>query len=254
VNAVCPGYTDTPLVAGAAAIVRQFLGDVRQHFKPGEKPSSALVKAILINGAVRMKGQFAGELPAVPNSASGFGRASFAQIFEDLLFDDDQAHAVGTGEMRLYNFVVKDLTKPFKLTMVWTDAPAAVNFGGLTNKLYLQLVAPGGQVQQGDTKPFPNAVNPSSRSSSASRQAGRTPSACEASRSSGTRRSLRRWIGRSRTSLSSCRTVKHCSSLHNGTYPRQVRGRVLTEPAACLRIWRPGRASRPHRSQAHRAI
>jgi len=149
----------TPLVAGAAAIVRQFLGDVRQHFKPGEKPSSALVKAILINGAVRMKGQFAGELPAVPNSASGFGRASFAQIFEDLLFDDDQAHAVGTGEMRLYNFVVKDLTKPFKLTMVWTDAPAAVNFGGLTNKLYLQLVTPGGQVQQGDTKPFPNAVN-----------------------------------------------------------------------------------------------
>jgi len=149
----------TPLVAGTAALVRQFLIDTRQHVQPGEKPSSALLKAMLINGAVPVKGQFAGEVPALPNSACGFGRTALGNIFDDLQFDDEQVHAVGTGEMRLYEVVANDLTKPLKVTMVWTDAAASVNFGGLTNKLYLQLVSPSGQVREGDTKPFPNAVN-----------------------------------------------------------------------------------------------
>jgi serine protease AprX len=149
----------TPLVAGAAALVRQFLINARQHFKQGEKPSSALVKAILINGATAMDGNFAGEIPPLPNAVCGFGRVNLTDALADPLFDDEQANAVGTGEMRVYECVVRDRTKPFKVTMVWTDAPATVGVGGLTNKLYMQLVAPGGQIRDGDVKPFPNAVN-----------------------------------------------------------------------------------------------
>lgn len=37
-------------------------------------PSAALVKAFLVNGAVPVKGQFDGEVPAGANNVSGFGR------------------------------------------------------------------------------------------------------------------------------------------------------------------------------------
>jgi serine protease AprX len=149
----------TPLVAGAAAIVRQFLVDVRGHVKAGEKPSSALLKAVLINGAVAMKGQFPGEISSGPNPACGFGRVNLAAALEDFEFDDDETSAVGTGEMRVYDLTVRNATRPFAITMAWTDAPSAVNFGGLSNRLYLQLVTPGGVVRDGDVSAFPNAVN-----------------------------------------------------------------------------------------------
>src|SRR5262249_29504921 len=144
---------------GAAALVRQFLVVERQHVKPGEKPSSALVRAVLVNGASAMKGQFTGEIPAVPNSVCGFGRVDVATALGAFLFDDEPDHAVGTGEMRVFDVTAADTTKPLKLTLAWTDAPAAVNFGGLTNSLYLQLVTPGGQIIDGEIDAFPNAVN-----------------------------------------------------------------------------------------------
>jgi serine protease AprX len=88
----------TPLVAGAAALVRQHLIG---------KPSGALLKAFLVNGAVAMAGQFPGEIPAGPNVACGFGRVDVTQSLapEPLrrtLFADEPEHAVSTGQRRSY--------------------------------------------------------------------------------------------------------------------------------------------------------
>src|SRR5205814_2055611 len=59
----------TPLVAGCAAVLRETL------VKNGTpKPSAALVKALLINGAVDIAGQYTPpEIGATPNNISGFG-------------------------------------------------------------------------------------------------------------------------------------------------------------------------------------
>src|SRR5262249_25625065 len=39
----------TPLVAGVAALIRQYLVEQRHHVEPGSKPSGALIKAMLVN-------------------------------------------------------------------------------------------------------------------------------------------------------------------------------------------------------------
>jgi len=154
----------TPLVAGAAALVRQHLVEQHGHLQANRKPSGALLKAFLVNGAVAMPGQFAGEIPAGANTVSGFGRVDVARSLapEPLhrtLFADEPDHGVSTGEMRTYQVQAADTVIPLKITLVWTDAPAPVGVGGLMNQLYLQVRSPGGAVTNGDTSAFPQATN-----------------------------------------------------------------------------------------------
>jgi serine protease AprX len=153
----------TPLVAGAAALVRQYLVDRRGHLAPGRQPSAALLKAVLVGGAVAMPGQFAGEVPAGPNPVTGFGRvhagAAVAPGGMRPLFADAPHHAVTTGEMRTYLLRDVDPGRTLTVTLVWTDAPAPAGVGGLENALYLQLVDPSGRVLDGDVTPFPTATN-----------------------------------------------------------------------------------------------
>jgi len=76
----------TPLVAGAAALVRRTPSGAAGHYQDTVKPSGALIKAFLVNGGGELSpGQFtkgAGsppipatdEIPSEPNSVNGFGR------------------------------------------------------------------------------------------------------------------------------------------------------------------------------------
>lgn len=155
----------TPLVAGAAALVRQHLVEQRGHEQPGAKPSGALIKAFLVNGAVAMAGQVAGEIPAGPNNVNGLGRINLAEALTPgalarTLFADEPDYAVASGEMRTFQVQANDTAAPLKVTLVWTDAPALVNVGGLVNTLYLQVVPPGGAAAiDGDSTAFPVATN-----------------------------------------------------------------------------------------------
>jgi serine protease AprX len=150
----------TPLVAGAAALVRQHLVAQRQH----TTPSGALIKAFLVNGAVPIHGQFPGEVPAGPNNISGFGRVNLARSInpgpqQEMQFVQEPGEAVATGEMRRYRLEGVDAASPLDVTLAWTDAPSALGNGGLTNQLYLQLETPDGTVLDGDVTPFPTATN-----------------------------------------------------------------------------------------------
>jgi hypothetical protein len=64
----------TPLVAGCCAVLRETL------VKNGmTKPSAALIKALLINGAVQLSGQYnPAEVGPPPNNVSGWGRVDLA--------------------------------------------------------------------------------------------------------------------------------------------------------------------------------
>lgn len=154
----------TPLVAGAAALVRQHLIGQRQHLDPGVKPSGALIKAFLVNGAVSMNGgQFTNEIPAGPNAVAGFGRVNLGETLvpglQQALFDDEPEHAVESLQMRVFVLPGVDTARPLKVTLVWTDAPSPIGTGSLQNRLYLQVRSPDASVLNGDVTPFPTATN-----------------------------------------------------------------------------------------------
>jgi subtilisin family serine protease len=154
----------TPLVAGAAALVRQHLVSQRGHLQENRKPSGALIKAILVNGAVAPRGQFTGEIPVGPNPVSGFGRVDVTgsvapEPLHRMLFADEPDHAVSTGQMRTFQVRAADTALPLKFTLVWTDAPGLEGVGGLVNQLYLQLQAPDGGVTDGDVHPMLEVKN-----------------------------------------------------------------------------------------------
>lgn len=145
----------TPLVAGAAALVRQHLVE-QGHAEDGRRPSAALLKALLVNGAVAMLGQYPGEIPKGPNPVSGFGRIDVAGAVGAAYrsrFADAPADAVATGEIRRYRIEAADPEQPLKMTLVWTDAPSLEGLGGLVNELYLQLETPAGEVVNWDANP-----------------------------------------------------------------------------------------------------
>jgi subtilisin family serine protease len=139
----------TPLVAGAAALVREYFMEEQE-----EPPSAALIKAALLNGAVNMSpGQYgtgdAQEIPESPppNNVEGWGRLSldnalYPETPRVLRFMDVKT-GVTTGKTDTVYFWVEDDTEPLKVTLAWNDYPGSpVAGGGLVNDLDLSLIDP----------------------------------------------------------------------------------------------------------------
>jgi subtilisin family serine protease len=125
------------LAGGAAALVREYL----QKHQNTPVPTAALVKALLINGARSLNGPF-------PSPESGFGLLDLTGTLLALregTFHWKQGDAVATGEQRPYTFRVTHADAPFRVTLAWTDPPAAPGAAGaLVNDLDLRVIAPDG--------------------------------------------------------------------------------------------------------------
>lgn len=140
----------TPITAGTVALIRQYLQQACLH-----NPSAALVKAMLIHGAVPLAGQYTPpEVGTVPNNDEGWGRINlerslFPPYPSKLEFRDSATEALGTGDISNYTFTVVNTSVPLRATLVWTDYPSTPNVGRLVNQLRLSVVAPGGTVTQG---------------------------------------------------------------------------------------------------------
>ncbi len=138
----------SPLSAGAAALVRDYYLTAESH-----SPSAALIKATLINTAVDIGGynntsQEAG-LP-IPNNHEGWGliNVGAATASGNRTFVDNTA-GIGSGTAS-YQYTVAAGT-PFKVSLVWSDAPATSSSGlALVNNLNLRVTGPGGIVYQGN--------------------------------------------------------------------------------------------------------
>jgi len=142
----------TPLVAGAAAVVRQYY---QSNF--GHDASAALVKATLINSAVDLldennDGLDDNAIP-IPNNHEGWGRINLdaatdgSHVFEDA----GPAAALGTGGSATYQFNVENPGSPFRVSLVWTDYPSSETAAtNLVNDLDLQVISPGGTTYIGN--------------------------------------------------------------------------------------------------------
>jgi subtilisin family serine protease len=133
----------TPLVAGCAALVRQYL---REH-RGLNNPNAALVKAILIHSAeyIRYQYRHTTSTPWADNE-QGWGRINL----KSCLFPDnpareirfaDRIEGLRNGEKDLYSIELSDNAMPFRATLVYTDAPGEF----LVNNLNLYLNGPNGE-------------------------------------------------------------------------------------------------------------
>ena len=110
----------TPLVAGSAAVVREYL-----QSRGVNSPSAALVKAMLINGADLVAGQYVpSEVGVPPDISQGFGRVNLlrtinlgSQSETVKFFEENTALDTGNEESLFQGPVVKSA----KVTLVWTD-------------------------------------------------------------------------------------------------------------------------------------
>jgi len=152
----------TPLVAGAAALVRQYF---RDGYYPdgaaeparGFSPSGALLKAVLLNGTVNMREESENQ-PGVfsdapiPNNVEGWGRLN---LDRSLHFPGDpqklavrdvrNAQGLSTGESQVWQITVADGSQPLRATMAFTAPPGALAaLFPVVNDLDLKVVAPDG--------------------------------------------------------------------------------------------------------------
>jgi subtilisin family serine protease len=109
----------------------------------GATPSPAMLKALLINGAVDIGGPSA----PVPNNAQGWGRVhlpgSLGLGLESAYYDQVRV-LDNTGEVFERSFGVPNSTKPVRISLAWTDAPGAAGANpALVNNLDLEVVAGG---------------------------------------------------------------------------------------------------------------
>ncbi len=130
----------TPLVAGCVANVRAFLRTVHGM----KKPSAALLKALVINGAQGIDGGVPATPTGLPNNDTGFGRVDVQAVVgpyapgESIGFFDEGA-TLDTGQSSAHTVDVPGGAKLLKVTLVWTDPPGE----GLQSDLDLIVVAAG---------------------------------------------------------------------------------------------------------------
>ena len=155
----------TPFVAGAVAVLRECL------VKNGTgNPSAALLKALVINGAETLAGQYTPtEAGPSPNNNSGWGRLNLAGSVIIPGPDPDAGFGDGAplneGEETTITIEIPRRQEPhgatiqssgivpfggggptLKVTLVWSDPPGAM----LQNDLDLIVRAPGGLERHGN--------------------------------------------------------------------------------------------------------
>jgi hypothetical protein len=133
----------TPQVAGAAALVRQFL------IGRGENPSAALTKAILLSTTTYMTGERAGG--DLPQARQGWGLMNLGRVFDNTpKFYVNQTEILSdSGQQFLVTGEVKDPSQPFRVTLAWSDAPGFSGAAPWVNNLDLEVTI-NGQVYRGN--------------------------------------------------------------------------------------------------------
>jgi len=142
----------TPLVTGAAALVRQYLRQVKRR----RTPSAALIKATLLHAARYRADRHA---PVSDRSdydfAQGWGHLNLGSV---LIPPErvrvrwyERKFGLYSGQSWRWSCWIVDSNVPLKVTLVWTDYPGSAGHSpNLVNDLDLVLTSPAGRVYYGN--------------------------------------------------------------------------------------------------------
>jgi len=137
----------TPCVAGACALVRQYF--INSNY-PAASP--AMTKAFLVSATRYMSGVFAND--NLWSISQGMGELDLGTAFDGVarVLRDQVASDTftNTGPSRIFTGNINDPSKPFRVTVAWTDAPGALSASTeLVNDLDLTVTA-GGNTYKGN--------------------------------------------------------------------------------------------------------
>lgn len=139
-----------PLVAGGAAVVRDFYNKAHAL-----NASAALVKATLINSAVDLldennDGANDNDFP-IPNSHEGWGRVDLNAATDNTAQFVENTAGLATNGSVSYPYTVV-AGAPLRITVVWSDRAASANASvALVNDLDVVVTGPGGVQYLGNT-------------------------------------------------------------------------------------------------------
>jgi hypothetical protein len=134
-----------PLVAGGAAVVRDFYSKTYN----GMNASAALVKATIVNSAVDMldennDGVDDNRFP-IPNGHEGWGRVDLNSATNPRRKFVDGTVSLTTGTIGTYTYAIASGGSPFKVTLAWSDPASSTSATrNLVNDLDLVVTAPDG--------------------------------------------------------------------------------------------------------------
>jgi len=136
----------SPKTVGASALIIQWWRQRHTVDAIEYTPSPALVKAMLINGAVDT-----GEGGPIPNEEQGWGRINLNNVFNPVMpaiyVNQNILLQPGSADIE-FDLEPIDTTQPMRITLVWTDVPGADPSGtagnpALVNALGLELTQGG---------------------------------------------------------------------------------------------------------------
>ena len=141
--------TGTSMAAPHASGVSVLIAQWWRGFNAGANPSPAMIKALLINGAI----DYGGGGP-IPNTTQGWGRigipGSLGLGFASSMYTDQTEVLTAVGQTYEVTYSVPDTSRPLKVSLAWTDAAAAVSANPtLVNNLDLVVIT-GGQTYRGN--------------------------------------------------------------------------------------------------------
>lgn len=140
----------TPIVSGAAAVMRQYLREGHQI----ESPTAALVRAGLILASETLApGQFGtGDIQEIPftspNNVEGWGALRLGKMFQEgkMLGFQDRITLTAAKAETTFTIEGVEANTPLSVVLSWIDAPAAVGLSAnvLINDYDLILRSPSG--------------------------------------------------------------------------------------------------------------
>ncbi len=136
----------TPGVAGVAQLLYEYYGRV---LSPGQIPSPAMLKALIVNAPRYLNGFNSGG--SLPSITQGWGDANMGMLFDGTpRFLLDQSRVFGaTGDAYSETFSISTTEKPVQISLVWSDAPGSTTGNAYVNNLNLTVTA-GGQTYKGN--------------------------------------------------------------------------------------------------------
>ena len=149
-----------PQVSGVIALLIEWW----RNITGGNTPSAAMVKAILVNGAIDCAGgptrRGAGLIANIPNNDQGWGRVNLQNMVTQSPASDrgskiyrDQRNAFTTnGQEHVMRISPVNVARPLRISLAWTDAAGAAGANpALVNDLDLEVTEVGtGNVFKGN--------------------------------------------------------------------------------------------------------